>query len=103
MEQTFYTERLISNFDIDVVIPPQNERDIIHNVIYEQLCKGVICAESREAYIDIIDGLASKGAEGVILGCTEIALLVQQSHTAIRLYDTTAIHAAAAVDFAVDV
>ena len=63
----------------------------------------MICAESRKAYIDIIDGLASEGAEGVILGCTEIALLVQQSHTAIRLYDTTAIHAATAVDFAVDV
>ena len=103
MEQTFYTERLTSNFDIEVVIPPQHERNIVHNVIYEQLCKGVICAESRKAYIDIIDGLASEGAEGVILGCTEIALLVQQSHTAIRLYDTTAIHAATAVDFAVDV
>lgn len=103
MEQTFYTERLRTNFGIDVVVPPPHERDIIHNVIYEQLCKGVICAESRKAYINIIDGLASEGAEGVILGCTEIALLVQQSHSAIRLYDTTAIHAAAAVDFAVDV
>ena len=63
----------------------------------------MICPESRKAYINIIDGLASEGAEGVILGCTEIALLVQQSHTAIRLYDTTAIHAAAAVNFAADV
>ena len=103
MEQTFYTERLRTNFGIDVVVPPPHERDIIHNVIYEQLCKGVICTESRKAYINIIDGLASEGAEGVILGCTEIALLVQQSHSAIRLYDTTAIHAAAAVDFAVDI
>ncbi|WP_032095299.1 MULTISPECIES: aspartate/glutamate racemase family protein [unclassified Alteromonas] len=103
MEQTFYTERLRTNFGIDVVVPPPHERDIIHNVIYAQLCKGVICTESRKAYINIIDGLASEGAEGVILGCTEIALLVQQNHTAIRLYDTTAIHAEAAVDFAVDV
>ena len=103
MEQTFYTERLTSHFNIDVVVPPQHERDIIHNVIYEQLCKGVICTDSRKAYIEIIDGLASQGAEGVILGCTEIALLVQQDHTPVRLYDTTAIHAAAAVNFAVDV
>ena len=60
----------------------------------------MICVDSREAYIEVINALAAEGAEGIILGCTEIALLVQQQHTKIRLYDTTAIHAKAAVDFA---
>lgn len=100
MEQTFYTERLKSRFGIDVVVPSKHEREIVHRIIYEQLCKGVICTQSRSAYIDIINNLASVGAEGVILGCTEIALLVQQQHTNVKLYDTTALHAAAAVDFA---
>ncbi|APE07368.1 MULTISPECIES: aspartate/glutamate racemase family protein [Alteromonas] len=100
MEQTFYTERLKSRFGIEVVVPSKHEREIVHRIIYEQLCKGVICTQSRSAYIEIIDNLASVGAEGVILGCTEIALLVQQLHTNVQLYDTTALHAAAAVDFA---
>ena len=100
MEQTFYTERLKSRFGIEVVVPSKHEREIVHRIIYEQLCKGVICTQSRSAYIEIIDNLASVGAEGVILGCTEISLLVQQLHTNVQLYDTTALHAAAAVDFA---
>lgn len=100
MEQTFYTERLKSRFGIEVVVPSKHEREIVHRIIYEQLCKGVICTQSRSAYIEIIDNLASVGAEGVILGCTEIALLVQQLHTNVQLYDTTALHASAAVDFA---
>ncbi|WP_334059752.1 aspartate/glutamate racemase family protein [Alteromonas sp. S005] len=100
MEQTFYTSRLEEAFDIEVVIPNAQQRDTIHNIIYEQLCKGVICVDSREAYIEVINALAAEGAEGIILGCTEIALLVQQQHTKVRLYDTTAIHASAAVNFA---
>lgn len=100
MEQTFYTERLKSRFGIEVVVPSKHEREIVHRIIYEQLCKGVICTQSRSEYIEIIDNLASVGAEGVILGCTEISLLVQQLHTNVQLYDTTALHAAAAVDFA---
>ena len=100
MEQTFYTSRLKEIFGIDVVTPNAQHRDTVHNIIYEQLCKGVICVESRNAYIDIINELAAEGAEGIILGCTEIALLVQQHHTKVKLYDTTAIHASAAVDFA---
>ena len=100
MEQTFYTSRLKEIFGIEVVTPNAQQRDIVHNIIYEELCKGVICIESRNAYIEIINALAAEGAEGIILGCTEIALLVQQHHTKVRLYDTTAIHAAAAVDFA---
>ena len=100
MEQAFYTSRLEEAFGIEVVIPNEHQRDTIHNIIYEQLCKGVICVDSREAYIEIINALAADGDEGIILGCTEIALLVQQQHTKVRLYDTTAIHASAAVDFA---
>ena len=100
MEQTFYTSRLTEIFGIEVVTPNTQQRDTVHNIIYEQLCKGVICDESRNAYIDIINSLAAEGAEGIVLGCTEIALLVQQHHTNVKLYDTTAIHASAAVDFA---
>lgn len=100
MEQTFYTSRLKEIFGIEVVTPNAQQRDTVHNIIYEQLCKGVICVESRNTYIDIINELAAEGAEGIILGCTEIALLVQQHHTKVKLYDTTAIHASAAVDFA---
>jgi len=100
MEQTFYTSRLQDAFGIDVVIPNAQQRETVHNIIYEQLCKGVICVDSRNAYIEIIDALAAEGAEGIILGCTEIALLVQQKHTPTRLFDTTSIHANAAVNFA---
>ena len=102
MEQTFYKSRLEAAFGIEVFIPNAQQRDTIHNIIYEQLCKGVICVDSREAYIEVINALAAEGAEGIILGCTEIALLVQQQHTKIRLYDTTAIHAKAAVDFSLE-
>ena len=100
MEQDFYTSRLETLFGIQIVVPDDQQRNTVHNIIYEQLCKGVICVDSRNAYIEVINALAAKGAEGIILGCTEIALLVQQKDTNVRLYDTTAIHASAAVDFA---
>lgn len=100
MEQAFYTSRLETRFGIQVVVPDAQQRNTVHNIIYEQLCKGVICVDSRNAYIEVINALAAKGAEGIILGCTEIALLVQQKDTNVKLYDTTAIHASAAVDFA---
>lgn len=100
MEQPFYAARLKEKYGIEVLIPNETQRQQVHNIIYEQLCKGVICVESRNAYIDVINALSDQGAQGVILGCTEIALLVQQSHTSVRLFDTTAIHAQAAVDFA---
>lgn len=99
MEEDFYTRRLTVNHGIEVVTPKADEREKIHHVIYEQLCKGVICEASREAYIKIIDSLGAQGAQAVILGCTEIALLVNQRHTAMPLYDTTTIHANAAVSF----
>lgn len=99
MEEDFYTQRLTANYGIEVVTPTAEEREVVHHVIYEQLCKGVICEASREAYIKIINSLGAQGAQAVILGCTEIALLVNQSHTDMPLYDTTTIHANAAVNF----
>ena len=101
MEQDFYKQRLVNHFGIDVIVPDGKERSIIHDVIYNQLCQGIIDDHSREQYLTIINGLYEKGAEAVILGCTEIALLVQQAHTHIPLYDTAEIHAQEAVRVAI--
>ena len=98
MEEDFYVGRL-ARHDLKVVTPIEAERQLVHQVIYQELCVGKIREESRRAYLSIIDGLAEKGAQAVILGCTEIGLLVSQQHTDIELYDTTVIHARAAVDF----
>ncbi|WCE31867.1 aspartate/glutamate racemase family protein [Vibrio sp. SCSIO 43137] len=101
MEQEFYKGRLTDKFAIDVVVPEEEDRLKVHNIIYQELCRGEIKQSSRTEYIRIIDKLRNQGAEAVILGCTEIALLVQQQHTDVPLFDTTAIHADAAVRFAV--
>lgn len=97
MEQAFYTQRLVEKFGIEVLIPERTERDMIHRVIYEELCLGKIRDESRDQYLATIDKLGAMGAQAVILGCTEIAMLVQQTHTQIPLFDTTEIHAQAAI------
>lgn len=97
MEQDFYRSRLTELYGIEVIVPNQQEQDAVHDVIYKELCLGRIEDSSRARYLQIIDRLAAEGAEAVILGCTEIALLVQQAHTEIPLYDTTAIHAEQAV------
>ena len=99
MEQAFYKDRLIAR-GIAVVVPDQADRDRVNRVIYEELCLGVFKADSRARYLDIIHRLQLQGAEAVILGCTEIALLVQQSDTPVALFDTTAIHAQQAVRLA---
>ena len=99
MEQAFYKDRLMA-CGIAVVVPDQADRDRVNRVIYEELCLGVIKADSRARYLDIIHRLQLQGAEAVILGCTEIALLVQQSDTPVALFDTTAIHAQQAVRLA---
>ena len=99
MEQDFYRGRLEQQ-GLSVLIPAQGDRDIIHRVIYEELCLGKIVADSRKEYLRIIDQLAAAGAEGVIEGCTEIVMLVQQEHTRVPLFDTTAIHAREAVSLA---
>ncbi|GGZ05196.1 hypothetical protein GCM10007169_22450 [Shewanella fodinae] len=100
MEQDFYRERLRQKFGLEVLIPPPQQRQLVHQVIYEELCAGKILSASKATYLDIIDELATRGAEAVILGCTEIGLLVQQQDTHIKLLDTTTLHAAKAVDFA---
>ncbi|MFG0771190.1 aspartate/glutamate racemase family protein [Vibrio plantisponsor] len=100
MEQDFYKRRISEKFGIEVIVPEHEEREVVHRVIYDELCQGQILSESREQYINIIDNLRRAGAEAVILGCTEIALLVEQQHTQVKLYDTTKIHAEEAVKLA---
>ena len=100
MEECFYKDRVSEKYGIDVIVPTQEERDIVHDVIYSELCLGKINHDSRQEYIKIVNNLHAQGAEAVILGCTEIALLIQQEHTPVPLYDTTQIHAAKAVSLA---
>lgn len=99
MEQAFYRDRLARR-QIEVIIPPQAQRQEVHRVIYEELCQGQCLEASRQRYLEIIDALHRAGAEGVILGCTEIGLLVNQDDTSMPLFDTCAIHACKAVDWA---
>nr|WP_232848364.1 aspartate/glutamate racemase family protein [Bowmanella yangjiangensis] len=99
MEQAFYRQRLIRR-DIEVITPSAPERERVHRVIYEELCKGLILDTSRDDYLRVIEALALQGAQAVVLGCTEIGLLVKQTDTPVRLFDTTEIHAASAVDWA---
>jgi len=100
MEQDFYRGRLTSSHGIRVHVPSRDDRQIVHSIIYEELCLGSIKSDSRSEYLRIIEDLAAQGAEAVILGCTEIGLLISQHHTNIRLLDTAAIHAGKAVEFA---
>ena len=96
MTQDFYRGRLESH-GLEIVVPNETDRETVHRVIYDELCLGEVKESSRTDYLHIIDNLAAQGAEGVIEGCTEIVLLVQQQHTDVPLFDTTAIHAEAAV------
>ena len=96
MEQDFYKGRLEQK-GINVLVPSEKDRDIVHRVIYEELCLGNVRDSSRKEYLRIIDQLHAAGAQGVIEGCTEIVMLVQQAHTPVPLFDTTAIHAQQAV------
>ena len=101
MEQDFYKGRLSRNYGFDVLVPESDDRNIVHEVIIQELCKGRISDASRTEYLRIIDDLSSRGAEAIILGCTEIGMLVGQCDTRVKLYDTTVIHAEKAVDYAV--
>jgi aspartate racemase len=100
MEHDFYKGRLIQNFGLDVLVPEKADRDIVHRVIYEELVQGKIVDASRIEYKRIMESLIADGAEGIILGCTEIELLVKQEDSRIPLFPTTSIHAVAAVEFA---
>ena len=97
MEQDFYRGRLADKYGLNVLIPDRKDREQVHNVIYQELCLGVINAKSKQTYAEIIDGLAKRGAEAVILGCTEIGLLIGPADTNVPLFDTTLIHAEKAV------
>jgi len=99
MEDNFYRDRLRKH-GIEAIIPSEKEREIVHSVIYNELCLGVIKESSREKFKEIIKNLAKRGAEGVILGCTEIPLLIKQGDVDLPLFDTAEIHAKASVDFA---
>jgi aspartate racemase len=101
MEQEFYKGRLLSQYNLEVLVPNEKDRQIIHKVIYQELCLGKITANSKAEYLRVIDALAAQGAEAVILGCTEIGMLVNQSDTDVKLMDTTAIHAQQAVRYAI--
>jgi len=100
MEQEFYKGRLTEKYGLKVLIPNQEGREMIHRVIYDELCLGVVSSSSREAFANVINQLAETGAEGVILGCTEIGLLIGEKDTPVPLFDTTTIHAVAAVEYA---
>ncbi|MGY0613637.1 aspartate/glutamate racemase family protein [Vibrio sp. FJH11] len=100
MEQDFYKGRITEKFGIEVVVPSTDEQTVVHDIIYQELCLGEIKSESRKRYLKIIANLHTQGAQAVILGCTEIALLVKQSDTTVPLYDTTEIHAAHGVEWA---
>ena len=100
MEGDFYRQRLNERFGLNVLIPEEADRETVHNTIYGELVKGAINPESRRAFQDIIEKLQANGAQGVILGCTEIPLLVKQADVDIPVFDTTRIHAKAAVNWA---
>ena len=100
MEQDFYRGRLVEKYALDVLVPVSADREIVHRVIYDELVLGKIESDSKAEYLRIIAALAQAGAEGIILGCTEIGLLVSQADCSLPLFDTTRIHALAAVKYA---
>jgi aspartate racemase len=100
MEEAFYKDRLVDSFGLEVIIPEAKERKIIHRIIYDELVIGRIVPASREEYKQIIEAMVEQGAEGIILGCTEIGLLIHSEDSRVPLFDTTRIHAEAAVEFA---
>lgn len=102
MEQDFYIGQLRDHYGLDVLVPAGGDRRMVHEVIYHELCLGRVRDESRREYLRVIGDLAAAGAEAVILGCTEIGMLVGQADTPVTLYDTTAIHARKAVERALE-
>jgi aspartate racemase len=102
MVENFYKGRLVDNYGLEVMIPVDEDMDIIHRVIYDELCAGIIKPDSKQNYADIIERLVTEGAQGIILGCTEIGLLVKQEGSPVPLFDTTEIHAQAAVKYALE-
>lgn len=100
MEQDFYKHRLRNRHDLDALVPDEAERDLVHKVIFEELCRGIVRDESRQAYRAIIQRLVDRGAQGIILGCTEIAMLISPGDASVPVFDTTALHARKAAEYA---
>jgi len=100
MEEDFYKGRLIGRYGLEVVIPDEKGRQIVHDIIYKELCLGVIKPSSKDQLCEIIQNLVRDGAEGIILGCTEIPLLIKQEDVKVPLFDTTRIHAESVVEYA---
>jgi aspartate racemase len=100
MEQDFYTGRLREKFGLDVVVPDETERALVHQIIYDELCVGRVTEASRQAFVDVAQRLAMRGADSLILGCTEVGMLLDESNAPLPIFDTALIHADAAVDFA---
>ena len=98
--ESFYRDRLQRCFGIEVLVPGQEEQNIVHRIIYEELCLGKMKRASRQACLKIIEGLRGRGAEGIILGCTELPLLIQPSDARVPIFDTTRLHAEAVVKLA---
>lgn len=101
MELPFWRDRLAERFGVELLVPVPEDREVVHRVIYDELCHGRIAQDSRAAYVKIIERLAAAGAQAVVLGCTEISMLVRPGDSPLPAFDTTALHAAAAVDFSV--
>ena len=102
MEKDFYTKTLMQDFKLDVVIPEPEHRQVVHDIIYDELVKGQFTASSKQKIIEIIEQLASQGAQGIILGCTELPLLISEADVNIPIFDTLKIHAAAAFKWSLD-
>ena len=102
MEHAFYRGRLEQIHDLEVVVPDEAGRDTVHRIIYEELCLGSVRDDSRAAYRRIIEDLVARGAEAIILGCTEISMLVRPEDSPVPVFDTTEIHARKAVDWALE-
>lgn len=100
MEEQFYRGRLSQRYDLNVSVPDAPEREIVHRIIYDELVVGRIEQRSKAQYMEIMEQMVNQGAEGIILGCTEIGLLVHQEDSQVPLFDTTRIHAEAAVEYA---
>jgi aspartate racemase len=100
MEEDFYKGRLIGRYGLEVVLPDEKGRQIVHDIIYKELCLGVIKPSSKDQFCEIIQNLVRDGAEGIILGCTEIPLLIKQEDVKVPLFDTTRIHAESVVEYA---
>ncbi len=103
MGEDFYRKRLEEKWGIEVIVPENNEQKLIHDIIYGELCLGVIAQSSKDTVKKVIRNLIAKGARGIVLGCTEIPLLIKQVDVEVPVFDTTVIHAKAAVDFALGV